>query len=62
MEDQICGTVGEMVATVEEATRLGWTVAMNESSVEFTRLDGVSFLWNWVPDLMQFCMVAQQMI
>lgn len=62
MEDQLCVTVNEIIATMEEATRLGWTVAMNESSMEFTRLDGVIFLWNWVPDLMQFCMVAQQTI
>lgn len=62
MDKEICGTPAEMLATVDDATQLGWTVAMNESSIEFTRLDGVSFLWNWVPDLLQFCMVAQQMI
>lgn len=62
MKDQLCGSVEEMIVTVDQATQMGWTVAMNESSIEFTRLDGVSFLWNWVPDLMQFCMVAQHMI
>ena len=61
-QKQICGSAQEMYETVQQTTALGWDVALNEAAVLFTRPDGVSFLWNWVPDLMQFCMVAQQMV
>ena len=61
-KELVCASTQELYETVQQAIALGWDIALNESSVLFTRPDGVRFLWNWVPDLMQFCMVMQQMV